>query len=547
MFGSGAPSFGATTQSSAGTLFGAGNAQSTTPAFGSNITNSATAGTLFGGPASAAAATTTPAFGGGFGAKPTTGAFGTTNTGGLFGNTSQPPTSTAGATGFGSFGNTQQPAASTAGAGFGGFGAAPATSTATTGFGGGFGATPAATSTAGTGFGGFGAAPATSTATAGFGGFGTTPATSTASTGFGGFGATPATSTATTGFGGFGATPATSTATTGFGGFGAAPATSTATTGFGGFGTTPATSSATTGFGGFGANAAKPTLGFGGGLNTTAQTGFGSSTLFSNTTQPATQQGALGQQPAPPEKVWEDLAVLRAHWDPTSPLCHFKHYFYNKVSPGEAHLYGRPPNQDENLWNEAVRNNPDPTNYVPVLAIGFDDVWKRMELQSNLVDKHQNKLKESDDRLKQVQRQYTLDTSVKLEEYKRRHIDLSKRLLRLLRHAQVLRYKGFPLNDDEEATLEQLHQMSNQTENPAHLNMKMLGIWSQLQTLKKKVAMQESTTETWRTINDEDKAIIAKVLQDEQRGISHVVEIVKKDTAELEDIETLLKSARYNK
>jgi hypothetical protein len=55
-----APSFGATTQSSAGTLFGAGNTQSTTPAFGSNVTNSATAGTLFGGPASAAAAASTP-------------------------------------------------------------------------------------------------------------------------------------------------------------------------------------------------------------------------------------------------------------------------------------------------------------------------------------------------------------------------------------------------------------------------------------------------------------------------------------------------------
>jgi nuclear pore complex protein Nup54 len=68
---------------------------------------------------------------------------------------------------------------------------------------------------------------------------------------------------------------------------------------------------------------------------------------------------------------------------------------------------------------------------VPVLAIGFEDVWKRMELQSNLVDRHQNKLQESDDRLKQVQRKNTLDTSVKLEEYKRRHIDLSKRLLRV--------------------------------------------------------------------------------------------------------------------
>lgn len=111
----------------------------------------------------------------------------------------------------------------------------------------------------------------------------------------------------------------------------------------------------------------------------------------------------------------------------------------------------------------------------------------------------------------------------------------------------MLRYKGFPLNEAEESTIEQLHQMSNQAENPAQLNVKMLGIWNQLQTLKKKVQMQEGPTEVWRTINEEDKATIAKILQDEQRGISQMVDTIKKGTAELEDIETRLKSARSHK
>lgn len=30
------------------------------------------------------------------------------------------------------------------------------------------------------------------------------------------------------------------------------------------------------------------------------------------------------------------------------------------VPSNEVHLYVRPPNQDEQLWNEAVRKNPDP-------------------------------------------------------------------------------------------------------------------------------------------------------------------------------------------
>jgi nuclear pore complex protein Nup54 len=31
------------------------------------------------------------------------------------------------------------------------------------------------------------------------------------------------------------------------------------------------------------------------------------------------------------------------------------------VPRNEVHLYVRPPNQDEHLWNEAVRKNPDPS------------------------------------------------------------------------------------------------------------------------------------------------------------------------------------------
>lgn len=68
---------------------------------------------------------------------------------------------------------------------------------------------------------------------------------------------------------------------------------------------------------------------------------------------------------------------------------------------------------------------------VPVLAVGFDDILKRMEIQSKQVDLHQEKLKETRERLNTVQRQYALGTLVKLEEHKRRHTYLAQRLLRV--------------------------------------------------------------------------------------------------------------------
>lgn len=474
-----------------------------------------------------------------FGAAPATS---TASTGGLFGATSN-NTSAAGTLFGGSAAN--------ASSGFGGFNK-PATST-------GFGAPPATPTTSS--FGGFGSASA-STATPSLGlnttsGFGA-PATSTA----GGFGATN-----TTGFG----TPATSTAggfgaaTTGFG----APATSTAT-GFGapaaattGFGTTPAT--------GFGATSTTAGTGFGGGfggLGATAQKpgGFGTGTtggLFGSKPAGTTGFGAPLQQQQPfgaagvnatqqqqqqqpvQEKVWQELALIRAHFDPNNALCQFRHYFYNMVPANEVHLYVRPQNQDEQLWNEAMRKNPDPKCMVPVLAVGFDDILKRMEIQSKQVDLHQEKLKETAARLTTVQRQYLLGTLVKLEEHKRRHTDLTQRLLRLLRYSQVLRYKGFPLNADEEQAMAQLAELSKNNDNPENLYGKMLTLWNQLQYIKSQRDVDQRTkAAVWRTVREEDIETITKVLEDEQMGIMHATNILKADTKELETIEVSLREKR---
>lgn len=71
------------------------------------------------------------------------------------------------------------------------------------------------------------------------------------------------------------------------------------------------------------------------------------------------------------------------------------------------------------------------SSLVPVLAVGFDDILKRIEIQSKQVEIHQETLKETTERLAAVKRQYELGTLVKLEEHKRRHTDLAERLLRV--------------------------------------------------------------------------------------------------------------------
>lgn len=62
------------------------------------------------------------------------------------------------------------------------------------------------------------------------------------------------------------------------------------------------------------------------------------------------------------------------------------------VHPNQVHLYAPPPGHDQALYAQAQRDNPDPSCMVPVLALGFPDLKKRIEMQSDQSALHLEKL-----------------------------------------------------------------------------------------------------------------------------------------------------------
>ena len=62
-----------------------------------------------------------------------------------------------------------------------------------------------------------------------------------------------------------------------------------------------------------------------------------------------------------PQNIWQALALLKSWWDPQSPYCRFRHYFYNVVPQEQVHLYQKPPHHDKKAWDEAQKKNPDPS------------------------------------------------------------------------------------------------------------------------------------------------------------------------------------------
>ncbi|KAJ1558846.1 hypothetical protein HK096_002259 [Nowakowskiella sp. JEL0078] len=412
----------------------------------------------------------------GFGSQPATStpAFGATSTFGGFGATTQAPA----ATGIFGAANSQAPTA-------GIFGAGATTQTPATGL---FGTTTSQPL--------FGA---TSQPTTGF--FGT--ATSQPSTGL--FGTTTTQPQA----GGLFGTTTTQPQT---GGLFGTTTTQPQTGGL--FGTT--TTQPQTG-GLFGGSTTTPGL-FGGPANSTAAKSafsFGPATtangsLFGNPAQPTanTQVGGLfpGQANTQPHIV-QLMEQIKMNWNPESPYCHFRHYFYNMVHPNEAKYYVKPQNHDETLWLQAMNDNPDPSCMVPALAIGFGDIKKRMEQQEAFNLAHKAKLQEIRERLDKIERDRHLETAMKLKEFQRRHMQLAARVLLLMKKIQILRNLGYSIRAEEESLRVRLEAMSLQLKKPSQFRGRISELVAQVQMLKESGGLAASASPDWDVDNMTTKLV----------------------------------------
>ncbi|KAJ3055173.1 hypothetical protein HK097_011327 [Rhizophlyctis rosea] len=398
---------------------------------------------------------------------------------------------------------------------------------------------------AGTTFGGFGTPASTQApATGGFGGFGTTPAASQApASGFGGFGA-PAQTGATTGFGGFG-TPASTQQPSAFGGFGQTPAAapsglfgSTATTQSSVFGAPKPT---TTAFGGFGGQTQQQTQG-------TGAFGFGSTTQadgggFLGQQQPAfgqQQPGAFGQstaiaQPQQPTVV-DMLKHAHSAWDPNSPNYHFKHYFYNVVHPDEVQFYKPPPGQDDDLYRQAMRDNPDPRCMVPVLAKGFEDVKKRMAYQERQCQDHTDRLQELSREVTRIRNKHYVETLRSIDRAKFKHREIVEKTLKLYRQIQLLRQRGYSIRADEENLKSRLEGMQRELQKPSMFRGRLNEVQAVVNQMRdaQKVAGGSGVQEGWAVADERSLELIYEALGGHQAGLAHLTDIVRSDQADVD-------------
>ena len=179
-----------------------------------------------------------------------------------------------------------------------------------------------------------------------------------------------------------------------------------------------------------------------------------SSFATSSAQQPVAQQFSSKQPqaatPAQPDKklgvsLAAKLEQIRAAWDTNNAAgCRFAYYFYNNAGNAQnlKLIQGRRPDavgpMHDQLWMAAVRENPDPNRLYPVLALGFNDLKKRIESQAREAQRQRALLSTLATRLAALEQKHSLSNSVRAQAAQNRQAQLHHRLIGLVAKTQLL-------------------------------------------------------------------------------------------------------------
>eukprot|EP01113_Clastostelium_recurvatum_P008325 TRINITY_DN13917_c0_g2_i3.p1 TRINITY_DN13917_c0_g2~~TRINITY_DN13917_c0_g2_i3.p1 ORF type:complete len:404 (-),score=101.30 TRINITY_DN13917_c0_g2_i3:27-1238(-) len=251
---------------------------------------------------------------------------------------------------------------------------------------------------------------------------------------------------------------------------------------------------------------------------------------------------AYGQQPQPQQpQLPPAIATLKGIEDayrPDSDACRFRHMFYNVVSSSDISRYTKPPNVNERLWAAAIAENPDPSRLVPVQGLGAKDLAQRIAAQDQMAEQHQTALATTQKNLQTLQQQHDLVTLLKIDQFRRTHLELARRLLRVLGTLETVRARGTYLSPDEAKWRAKVEALLRELNSPSSLRGRVLEIVAAVG------ARPDQAGATHATLDDEALSGAYHYLEQRQRGIASVRDVLIKDLKDANLIlETLTKAA----
>ncbi|KAJ5937854.1 hypothetical protein N7454_004196 [Penicillium verhagenii] len=240
------------------------------------------------------------------------------------------------------------------------------------------------------------------------------------------------------------------------------------------------------------------------------------------------------------------MSIVKDKWDAPNRDSPFRAYLYNNVGEESAPFYQPGPEDDAASWEAALRKRPDP-GYVPVLVKGFWELGKRAQRQKDFLCMMQARLHEINTCLTDLLSRHDLKISIKIADCRRKHMVLSKRCLALAAKTQVLRNRGYAMDDAEEELKKKLVQLERSVFDPS-LNGRGEEIWARMLAIHeqgKRLQAEMDRAGGNAAVNAEDEIdeqtmkTAKKILDDYHAQIQHLQKELTSVKKEFEEAQKL--------
>lgn len=196
------------------------------------------------------------------------------------------------------------------------------------------------------------------------------------------------------------------------------------------------------------------------------------------------------------------IMIVKDKWEATSRNSPFRTYLYNNVGEESAPFFQPGQNDDENKWEEALKKRPGP-GYVPILVQGFWELGKRAQRQRDFLTMMQSRLHEINNALTELLSRHDLNISVKIAACRRKHKVLSQRCLALAAKTQLLRNRGYAMDQAEEELAKKLFQLERGVFDPS-LNGRAEEIWARMLAIRENTKRLQHEVERTSEETNED-------------------------------------------
>jgi nuclear pore complex protein Nup54 len=189
------------------------------------------------------------------------------------------------------------------------------------------------------------------------------------------------------------------------------------------------------------------------------------------------------QTAAQPESMQQIVREIKEYYNTQSPNCAFQHIFYNLPAQPPTGPTPQPPNANPQLWQQGVSQNPEPRRLVPVVVSGFEGLKDRLGEQQKLLKAHEKAVEEIETFVVQTKRKHERGTNQRIEEFLRRHQELSHRLLKVICKLEALQSRGFSWYPEEETFHARLEHLQRELDKPTQFKWRLNELASQVSML----------------------------------------------------------------